>query len=93
MVTPCLENRVYAVTANRTGTETRGERSLHFQGKSQITSPDGSILFRAAEETEECRVVEIDPSLARNKSINPLNDLFDSRRTELYGELMKRRQW
>ena len=55
MVTRCLENRVFAVTANRTGTETRGEKSLYFTGKSQITGPDGSILYRAGEATEEMR--------------------------------------
>jgi len=91
MVTRCLENRVFAVTANRTGTETRGEKSLHFTGKSQITGPDGSILYRAGEATEECGVVEIDPTLARNKVINPYNDAFGSRRNEYYGELTKRR--
>jgi len=30
MVTRCLENRVFAVTANRTGTEDRGGKSLHY---------------------------------------------------------------
>jgi len=91
MVTRCLENRVYAVTANRTGTETRGEKSLHFTGKSQITGPDGSILCRGGEASEESGVVEIDPTLARNKAINPYNDAFGSRRIEYYGELMKQR--
>jgi predicted amidohydrolase len=91
MVTRCLENRVFAVTANRTGTETRGGKSLYFTGKSQITGPDGSILYRAGEATEECGVVEIDPTLAGSKVINPYNDAFGSRRTEYYGELTKRR--
>jgi len=91
MVTRCLENRVFAVTANRTGTETREEKELHFTGKSQITGPDGSILYRGGEATEECGVVEIDPTLARNKAINPYNDIFGSRRIEYYGELMKQR--
>ncbi|MCE5262884.1 MAG: acyltransferase [Deltaproteobacteria bacterium] len=91
MVTRCLENRVFAVTANRIGTETRGDKSLHFQGRSQITAPDGSILYRAAEETEETRVVDIDPASARNKGINPYNNLWSSRKTECYAELVKRR--
>lgn len=91
MVTRCLENRVFAVTANRIGTETRGEKSFQFQGKSQMTGADGSILYRAGEATEEGYVVDIDPLLARNKVVNPYNDLFGSRRTECYGELIKRR--
>jgi predicted amidohydrolase len=92
MVTRCLENRVFAVTANRTGTETREGKSLHFTGKSQITGPDGSILYRGGESTEESVAVEMDPTLARNKAINPYNDAFGSRRIEYYGELMKQRQ-
>lgn len=91
MVTRCLENRVFAVTANRIGKETRGEKSLHFTGKSQITAPDGKILHRAEEAMAECHVVEIDPALARNKAISPYNDAFGDRRTELYGELTKQR--
>ena len=91
MVTRCLENRFFAVTANRTGTETQGGKSLHFTGKSQITGPDGSILCRGGEASEESGVVEIDPTLARNKAINPYNDIFGSRRIEYYGELMKQR--
>ncbi|MCX5820891.1 MAG: acyltransferase [Deltaproteobacteria bacterium] len=91
MVTRCLENRIFAVTANRIGTETRGGKSLHFTGQSQITGPDGSILYRGGEATEESGVVEIDPTLARNKAINPYNDAFGSRRIEYYGELMKQR--
>ena len=91
MVTRCLENRFFAVTANRTGTETQGGTSLHFTGNSQITGPDGSILCRGGEASEESGVVEIDPTLARNKAINPYNDIFGSRRIEYYGELMKQR--
>jgi predicted amidohydrolase len=89
MVTRCLENRVFAVTANRTGAETRGGKELRFTGKSQITAPDGSILKRATETAEEIGVVDIDAKIARNKTINPFNDAFGSRRPEYYGELVQ----
>ena len=89
MVTRCLENGVFAVTANRIGTEERGGKKLHFTGKSQITGPDGTILCGAAEAEERVGVVEIDPKRARDKKINPYNDLFRDRRTEHYGELVK----
>jgi predicted amidohydrolase len=89
MVTRSLENHVFSVTANRTGTETRGEKSLRFTGKSQITGPDGAILCRTGRASEEVGVVEIDIRKAREKSINPYNDLFKDRRTEYYGELIK----
>jgi len=80
-----LENRVFAITANRTGEENRKDgQPLRFIGQSQITSPTGDILIRATENNEELSVVEIDPHTARNKSLNPLNDLFKDRRPEMY---------
>jgi predicted amidohydrolase len=55
MVTRCLENRVYAVTANRTGTESRGgKRPLKYIGSSQVTSFDGSILHGHQETMMSC---------------------------------------
>ncbi|TDL99923.1 MAG: acyltransferase [Flavobacteriaceae bacterium] len=44
MVTRCLENRIFAITANRIGNEKRGEDDFTFIGKSQITAPGGAIL-------------------------------------------------
>ncbi|MDP3112822.1 MAG: nitrilase-related carbon-nitrogen hydrolase, partial [Thermodesulfovibrionales bacterium] len=85
MVTRCLENTVFAVTANRTGSEQRGEKEkLTFIGKSQITSHKGEILYRASEDRDEISVREIDISRARNKQINSLNNLFDDRKKEFY---------
>ena len=82
----CLENRVFAITANRTGTESRKDNGeiLTFIGLSQIVSPKGKILVRASEDKEELFTTEIDPSLAKEKSINPFNNLFKDRRPELY---------
>jgi predicted amidohydrolase len=91
MVTRCLENRVYAITANRTGTEIRGDKSLYFTGKSQITGPDGRILKRAGETSEEVGIVDVDIERSREKAINPYNDLFGSRRAECYDELISRK--
>ncbi|MEK6581475.1 MAG: nitrilase-related carbon-nitrogen hydrolase, partial [Nitrospirota bacterium] len=85
MVTRCLENRVFAVTANRTGSEQRGGKErLTYIGKSQITSHKGEILYRASEDGDELSVREIDISRARNKQINSLNNLFDDRKKEFY---------
>ncbi len=85
MITRCLENRVYAVTADRVGTEQRipGE-ALKFIGQSQGVDPDGTVLVRASEDREEAQVVEIDLEKARNKRINGHNDLFADRREDLY---------
>ena len=85
MVTRCLENRVFAITANRIGTEQRGEREpLRYIGQSQITSPRGEILHRAPPEAADCVVLEIDPAEARQKSLNRYNDLLTDRRPEFY---------
>jgi predicted amidohydrolase len=85
MVTRCLENRVYAVTTNRFGTETLPETSLTFTGASQIMSPRGERLAQAPVAGEYVAVVEIDPGAADNKWVTPRNDLFADRRPELYG--------
>lgn len=85
MVTRCLENRVFSITANRIGEEARGEKPpLRFIGKSEVVSPSGHILHRAPEDRSELTVIDIDIHEARNKSINPYNDLFKDRRPQFY---------
>lgn len=85
MVTRCLENRVFSITANRIGSEERGgKKRLAYIGQSQIVSPRGSMLSRASPDEEDLRVLEINPHEARDKSLNPYNDLFRDRRTHLY---------
>ncbi len=85
MITRCLENRVYAVTADRVGIERRvpGE-TLKFIGQSQVVDPDGTVLIRASQDQEEAHVVGINLEKARNKRINAHNDLFADRREDLY---------
>ncbi|MFC1552481.1 nitrilase-related carbon-nitrogen hydrolase [Candidatus Latescibacterota bacterium] len=87
MVIRSLENRVFTVTANRYGSETNGKSSFTFTGGSQMTSPEGEILASAPKEGDDIKVVEIDPAEAVNKSINRMNNLFDDRRPELYGDI------
>jgi predicted amidohydrolase len=85
MITRCLENRVFAITANRVGTEARvGKERLRFIGKSQIVSPTGEVLVRASSSRCASMVVTIEPKAAREKRINPKNDLFGDRRRGLY---------
>jgi predicted amidohydrolase len=85
MVTRCLENRVFAVTANRTGTEKRGDKeALTFIGRSGIVSPSGRVLCRASGESEESGIAELDLKEARNKDLNTFNNLFSDRRPDLY---------
>ncbi|MYF24068.1 MAG: acyltransferase [Nitrospira sp. SB0672_bin_25] len=85
MVTRSLENRVFSITANRVGREDRGGKPpLTFIGKSEVVSPTGRILSRASADTPELTVVEIDVDDARNKSINPYNELLRDRRPGYY---------
>lgn len=86
MVTRCLENRVFSVTANRIGSEARGGKDpLTYIGMSEVVGPRGRILHRAPRESEELTIVEIDPAEARVKALNPYNDLLRDRRPALYG--------
>jgi len=84
MVTRCLENRVFAITANRIGTENRADTQLNFTGASEIVAPDGDILVTASVDREEARFIEIDPLKANDKNITLSNNLFKDRRTNLY---------
>lgn len=85
MITRCLENRVFAVTANRVGTENRIKgKPLEFIGRSQIVSPTGRVLKRAGARAVAAGVVDIEPTRARDKKITPFNHIFRDRREELY---------
>lgn len=84
MRTRCLENRVYAITANRVGTEDRGGHPLTYIGQSQITSPRGEILHRATSDRPEIVVVDVNPAAADDKQLNPRNHLLGDRRPDMY---------
>jgi len=86
MRTRCLENRVFAITANRVGTEARAGQEIKFIGSSQVVSPQGEVLVRASEE-EMLQIIEIDPALADNKLVTPANHVILDRRPEFYGRI------
>ena len=90
MVIRSIENRVFTVTANRYGSEVRGEYSFTFTGESQIISPDGDVLVKAPKDNDSVVVLEIDPLKALNKRINKHNDLFQNRHPDFYSEITKR---
>ncbi len=82
-----LENGVFAVTANRYGTEKRPHGALTFTGQSQIIAPRGNVLSHAGSDADGLSVVEVDIMAARNKKMTNSNDLFVDRRPEFYSEL------
>lgn len=84
MRTRAIENRVFAITCNRIGTE----RGTTFHGESQVVGPDMKVLVKAGKR-EEVQAVEIDPAEARKKEYTPVNNIFSDRRVELYRELLR----
>jgi predicted amidohydrolase len=79
-----VENRVYIATANRSGSEERDGERLSFSGASVALSPKGDYLLRLPEKGEASGSFDFEPAQARDKGLNPYNDLFKERRPEFY---------
>ncbi|MFN3597264.1 MAG: nitrilase-related carbon-nitrogen hydrolase [Rubricoccaceae bacterium] len=78
------ENRVFTATANRIGTEANTRGTLSFIGRSRICGPHGDVLAEAGRDAAGWISAEIDPREARDKRLNPYNDLLAGRRPALY---------
>ncbi len=90
MLTRCFENRVFAITANRYGTDRRPHGNLKFTGKSQLVAPCGKLLHRALSQREALFITDVNPNDADNKMITAHNDLFQDRRPGLYSALVSK---
>src|SRR5580765_602403 len=86
-----LENRVYTVTANRTGTETRPGGRVPFTGRSQIVDPDGEVVVRAGRTTSTAMAFDCDLALARDKRLTARTPIFANRRPHFYRSLARAR--
>jgi predicted amidohydrolase len=84
MVTRSLENHIFAITANRIGTEERDGRAVKFTGVSQIVGARGDVLEHAPRSTPGIIKADINPQEADDKKINRYNDLLLERRPEFY---------
>ena len=91
MIVRCIENGIFAITANRVGTEARAGVELTFIGTSEIIGPHGEVLVRSDEKEEGLRVIEIDPALALDKMVTPQNHLMNDRKPTLYRDLCTER--
>ena len=80
MRTRCIENRIFAITADRVGRE----RDLKYIGRSEILDTKGRILYCASSNREEVVVHEINLREAANKRMTSMNDLIHDRRPEVY---------
>ena len=84
-----LENRLYAVTANRHGDEARPPRPmLRFTGESQIMSPAGERLVSAEASADTYLEANVNLRSARSKRIPSGNDIRMDRRPEWYQGLV-----
>lgn len=87
MLVRCIENGIFAITANRVGSENRAGVELTYIGTSEIIGPRGEVLIRSGEKDEDLRIIEIDPARALDKMITPRNHLLDDRKPSLYGDI------
>jgi len=85
MITRSIENRVFTVTANRTGVERLEDGTvLTFIGNSQIIDPMGKRLGQLGATEPGVLAMEIDPTASDNKWITKNNHVFQDRRVDLY---------
>ena len=85
-----LENRVFTVTANRTGTERRPGGTVPFTGRSQGVDPDGQVIVRAGKAETTAKAFDCDLARSRRKRITAVTPLFANRRPEHYKLLVER---
>lgn len=82
------ENRFYVAACNRVGVE----GGTRFIGRSQVVSPDGTLLALADGETETILYAEVDPAVSRQKKMVIKAGEFEfdpvgHRRLDLYPDL------
>lgn len=90
MRTRSLENRVFTVTANRTGVEEvevpdePNPIRLSFYGRSQVVDTKGNrILAVGANKVDGAFTVDVDPAQADDKAVTPRNPGMSEARLEL----------
>ncbi len=84
MRTRAFENRVFTVTADRNGSESRGDETLVYHGCSQITGSNGGLLADVDEQFVGWLSADIDFRKAERKHFSEWNHIFTDRRPETY---------
>lgn len=85
MLARAFENRVFAITANRVGSENRGPKdNFKFTGLSQIISPSMEKLVSATANEVVAKAASMDLRMSRNKYVTSMNNLLTDRRPRYY---------
>jgi N-carbamoylputrescine amidase len=83
-----IANGCYVVSVNRTGYEGSPESGIEFWGQSFVSAPDGSVLARAAPDTEEMMVVMCDLECINEMRVQW--PFLRDRRIDAYGHITRR---
>lgn len=86
-----VANGLPVIAVNRTGHEpdpSGNTRGIQFWGSSFVAGPQGEILYRASENSEETMVVDVD--MKRSENVRRWWPFLRDRRIECFGELAKR---
>ncbi|MCH7894630.1 MAG: carbon-nitrogen hydrolase [Proteobacteria bacterium] len=87
-----IANQLPLLCCNRPGTEWAADDSgsnIEFWGSSFVCGPQGEMLARAAN-ADQVLLANVD--LGRNEELDRVWPFFRDRRTDLYGDLVKRRR-
>jgi predicted amidohydrolase len=78
-----LVNRCLIATSNRIGTE----GNLTFTGQSVLADINGNVVLKGSNDQSQLLSAQIDISLANSKSVTARNNVFEDRRSDVYGDL------
>jgi len=84
MVSRCMENNIFSITANRIGSDKREHGEIIFTGKSQIVAPRGEVIRKAKTHQPELFITTLNTEDARKKNITDHNHIFNDRRPQYY---------
>jgi predicted amidohydrolase len=64
--------------------ERQGDETLLFTGRSQIVDPRGEVLAGSDGTSEKLVLLDLDPAVARDKTVTVHNDLLNDCRGDFY---------
>jgi len=86
-----IANGIPVVSCNRTGYEPDPSgvtKGIQFWGNSFVAGPQGEVLARASNDTDENLIIDLD--LSRTETVRRIWPFFRDRRVDAFGELTKR---